>query len=114
MSWMPCILSTIVTGTVGNVNLDFDMLDEDSGWSLELLIGAMERNNHLERIDEVLNRDNFVNLNTVLVTVAVMTRIALVRTLGYTVAGERWTRWEELVREKMPLAERRGVLRYVQ
>ena len=112
-SWMLGTLSTITTGTVEIVNLDFDMYHEDSARSLEFLIGTIALHNHFERVDEILSRDNFANLSTILVSISVMTRVALVRTLGYTVTGERWTVWEQLIREKMPRAEERGILRCI-
>lgn len=113
LSWMPCVLSTITTGTIKIVNVDFDMFDDDSAWCLDLLIDTVEQSGYFERIDTILSRGNFANLDKALVSVAVMTRIALVRTQGYAVTGERWTRWEQLVREKMPRAEKRGILRYI-
>ena len=112
-SWMLGTLSTITTGTVEIVNLDFDMYHEDSARSLEFLVGTIALHNHFERVDEILSRDNFANLSTILVSISVMTRVALVRTLGYTVTGERWTVWEQLIREKMPRAEERGILRCI-
>ena len=116
MSWLSPIVSLANPENMQSLDVAFVPLPTHVGDDMENFLKRLDDSPILAQLDDILQEARFnrikpfyVRISMINSSKAVNDHIFGARQLASQ--GE-WSRWDELVRRKMPLSNRRGTLRY--